>query len=89
LKYYYDDSIGQKTLALTAFRNIYKNDLVAVFKDQVLPGNHYIRHSDKPTCYLEGKEVFALGDYNPETELTLNYDDQIELKRSENILENH
>lgn len=85
MKYYYDDSIGQKTLGLTAFRNIYKNDLVAVFKDHVLPGNHYIRNSDKPTCYLDGKDVFALGDYSPETELTLNYDDQIKLKRSENI----
>jgi SET domain-containing protein len=68
------ESSGRE-LGLAALRKIRKDDLVAIYSD---PSNinreaHYLRHSENPTCYLEGNEVFALTDVEPETELTLNF----------------
>lgn len=76
LKYYsVDGSQSQKELGLTVLKKIRKDDLVAIFsnKSNINPSSHFIRHSEKPTCYLDGNEVFASETYEPSTELTLNY----------------
>lgn len=67
LKYYGDE------LGLTSLRKIRKDDLVAIFSGEVKPSEHNIRQSEKPTCYLEGNEVYAADFYEPGTELTLNF----------------
>lgn len=74
LKYYSDKSTnGDRSLGLTTLRQIRKDDLVAIFSGKIAPDQHNIRHSENPTCYLEGNEVFASASYGPEVELTINY----------------
>ncbi len=62
---------------LTALKEIKKNELVAVFSDasNIKPEANFMRHNNKPTCYLLGTNVFTLDDVKPNTELTLNYAD--------------
>jgi len=71
---YYENVKGERSLGLTTLRKIRKDDLVAIYSSgKVDPNGHDIRHSTTPTCYLEGNEVFAADDYDPETELTINF----------------
>ncbi|CAF0945321.1 unnamed protein product [Brachionus calyciflorus] len=74
LKYYKTDD-NNRELGLTVFKKIRKDDLVASFSDKnnICRDAHNIRHSDQPTCYLVDNEVFASNTYEPNTELTLNY----------------
>lgn len=71
LKYYAQGE--EKVLGLTTLRKIGKDDLVAIFSDEVAPDQHNIRHSDKPTCYVEDNHVYASANYEPDVELTINY----------------
>ena len=47
--------------------------MVAKFSEEIIPDAHYIRHSEKPNCYLIENEVFTLKKLEPSVELTLNY----------------
>ena len=51
-----------------------KNELVAVYSSpNIKPDTHYLRHSDTPTCYLDGNEVYTINEVEPFTELTLKF----------------
>jgi SET domain-containing protein len=53
---------------------IKKGELVAVYSQgHVALDKHFIRHSEIPSCYLNGLEVYASVDLPPETEITLNF----------------
>lgn len=60
-------------LGLTSLYKIRKNELVAKYSSDIKPESHNIRHSDTPTCYLAGNEVYTLADVEPETELTIKF----------------
>ncbi len=67
---HYDQELG-----LTSLNAIGKGQLVAKFSDpaNLNPTAHYIRHSDDPTCYLDGEEVLTLRNVDANTELTLKF----------------
>ena len=62
-----------KQMHLTSLTNIEKNELVACFSSEIRPEAHYIRHSTRPTCYLDGMDVLAIESIEPNTELTVNF----------------
>lgn len=69
---YCDKEKTQK--GLFALKKIAKNELVAIYSQDVInEKSHYLRHNDNPTCYIDGNEVFALINIEPETELTLKF----------------
>ena len=62
-------------LGLAAFEQISKHELVAKFADEekLILKDHYIRHSENPSCVLIGLDVFAATELSPMTEITINY----------------
>ena len=62
-----------KQIHLTSLTSVEKNELVACFSSEIKPDAHYIRHSDNPTCYLDGNDVLAIEPIEPNTELTVNF----------------
>ena len=76
LKYYQKDANSKEktVLGLTSLDKIDKNELVAVYSSSdIRPEAHYLRHSENPTCYLDGNEVFTINAVEPFTELTLKF----------------
>ena len=39
----------------------------------IRPNAHYLRHSDTPTCYLDGNEVYTIDKVEKFTELTIKF----------------
>lgn len=77
LKYYFETTDGsERQYGLTVFKRVRKDELVAMFSDpnNIKPSSHYLRHSVNPTCYLLGTKVYASDTYEPDVELTLNYE---------------
>lgn len=63
-------------LVLSTLETVRKDELVAKFNqdDAVKENSHYIQHSETPNCYLtQEREVRAIADLNPETDLTLDF----------------
>jgi SET domain-containing protein len=59
---------------LASLRDIAKDELVAVYSgDKVDEPEHFVRHSETPNCILVGNEVFAAGHIEPNTPLTVNF----------------
>ena len=75
LKHYNDFSHKKnRILGLTALEKIRKDEMIAVFCGPITPDNHYLRHSEKPTCYvLDNGEVYTIGDLDNGTELTIDF----------------
>jgi hypothetical protein len=76
LKYYAKNANDKEktVLGLTSLDKIDKNELVAVYStSDIKPESHYLRHSENPTCYLDGNEVFTINKVEPFTELTLKF----------------
>jgi len=75
LKNYNQNTNEERLLGLTALEKINKHEMVAKFFDatNINEHAHYILHSDNPTCYLVGNEVFSTQEIEPETQLTLDY----------------
>lgn len=73
LKRYATASSGFE-LRLTTLTRVPKDLIVASFLDEISPQAHYIRHSENPTCYLDGNRVLTRTELEPFSELTLNYD---------------
>lgn len=74
LKYYRKGAdTSERELGLTVLDKVGKDDLVAIYSDGVRKDAHDLRHSENPTCYLIGNEVYALESWGQGTELTLNF----------------
>jgi hypothetical protein len=68
------DNIEDWGKCLVSLRPIMKNELVASFSsDSISVDKHVLRHSVKPNCYIEGRNVFANVDIPSESELTIYY----------------
>jgi hypothetical protein len=74
LKEYYSEDNLQTRNGLTCLNKLEKNELVAIFSSDIRPESHYIKHSDKPNCYLEGHKVLTLECIQPFNELTIKYE---------------
>jgi hypothetical protein len=68
LKFYEENKLG-----LTSLLAIKKNELVAKYSTDVKESSHYIRQSVEPTCFLDGDEVYAIRDLEPNTELCIDF----------------
>jgi len=73
LKEYSSENESVAKYGLTSLKKIEKNELVAIFSNDVEPELHYIRNSDIPNCYLDGKRVFTRECVQPLSELTIKY----------------
>ena len=60
---------------LVTLEKIGKNELVAKYRDieSLHHKNHYIRHSEDPTCTFSGLNVITIKEMDPSTEITLNF----------------
>ncbi len=70
---YYKTNDQEQVLGLTSLYKISKDELVAKYSTQISLDSHYIRHSDQPTCYLDGNQVYTLREIEPHTELTIKF----------------
>ena len=62
-------------LSLTSLDALDANELVAVYSSlsDIRPDAHYLRHSDTPTCYLDGNKVYTIDKVEQFTELTIKF----------------
>ena len=74
LKFYASGASADKELGLTTLVKIRKGDMVAKYSSTpIRRQDHYIRHSEQPTCFLDGDEVYTNQDVEANTELTLKF----------------